>query len=136
MARPRLKILKGQTAFAKAFGELTLMGLPTVVSAYSRMVDLTPHDQESLRTYLRTRIAHTRQALGRDSWFGGRIYNQLAGEDPHFVWMAGTHMLQTLALLEIEPPEEVMPSGQYSLDLESTQLALDILSDRMAKQSA
>lgn len=131
MARPRLKILRGQTAYAKAISELSFSGLLAVGAAYSRMIDLTPHDEECLRIYLRTRVAHTRQALDRHRWFGGRFYNRLAGEDPHFVWMAGTHMLQTLSLLEIEPPEEVVASGQYSLDLETTQMALKILNARI-----
>ena len=94
----------------------------------SRAVDRTPHDMESLRIYLKTRIAHTQQALDRQGWFGGRLWNKIAGDDPEFVWMMGTHLSQVLDLVGIETPIEISQDRQYALDMATAKTALDILS--------
>ncbi|GAB5509893.1 MAG: hypothetical protein Rhims3KO_12940 [Hyphomicrobiales bacterium] len=55
----------------------------------------------------------------------------MAGEDPHFVGMSGTHLMQVLSLVEVEPPDFIVNSGRYSLDVETTQMALTILDERI-----
>lgn len=39
--------------------------------------------------------------------------------------------MQVLSLVEVEPPDFIVNSGRYSLDVETTQMALTILDERV-----
>ena len=132
MPNPRMKVLRGQSPFAKALGQVAVVGLSPVVGSLGAAFARQKYDAIGLQQFLRFRIAFTRQALDRDGWFGGRLWNKLMREDPHFVWMYGTHLKQTLALLGIEAPDNIIASAEYALDLETTERALDALNRQLA----
>ena len=132
MSNPKIKHLPGQSPLAKEMGLSKRYRLVSLFAPYGRTFARQKHDAHGLQQFLRFRIAFTRQALDRESWFGGRLWNKLIGEDPHFVWMYGAHLKQTLALLDIEAPDNIIASKQYSLDLETTERALNVLNRQLA----
>ncbi|WP_172292641.1 hypothetical protein [Pseudoruegeria sp. HB172150] len=136
MSQPILKILSGPSPTQTAAAETTVLGLSSVVSAFSRAVDRYPHDQEGLQHFLQFKIATATQAQKRSRWFPGRIYNRFSGEDPDYIPLSGTHLIQTLKLAGILPPDFITASGRYELRLDYAQKALSALTEEINARPA
>ncbi|SHJ92776.1 hypothetical protein SAMN05444000_115103 [Shimia gijangensis] len=133
MTKPVLKILSGPSPTKNAAGEAVLAGTSTLLSALGTAADLVPFDDEGLHQVLSFRVATARQAQQRSTWFGGRLYNLIIGEDADYVPLSGSHLKQTLLVCGIEPPDIVVNGGRYLLLVDYARQAIDVLDSRISK---
>jgi len=73
------------------------------------------------------RIALLRLATKRQSNIFGRFYNRIAGEDPTYTLLSGTHLKQTLAEAKVQTPEGIKNTGDYKLRFDVIEKAMENL---------
>lgn len=127
MPDPVIKILNGPSALSKGASNAVTGGMSAIISAGSSAADRLPFDREQLFGVLHFRIYETERAKKRAVWFGGRIYNKFSGEDPDYIPVSGTHLVQTLDVIRIQAPEFVVAGGQYLLKYEYAKRAYEQL---------
>jgi len=110
-------------------------GMGALISAFSRAADLAPLPTEyDLFVFLNRRLAYAKNAQRRESWVGGRLYNRLCGEDPHFVSLSGVHFTQTLKTIDVDHPAGLVAGDFYRLSVERVQAAVDLLRERLTEK--
>ncbi|MFV2052589.1 hypothetical protein [Aliiroseovarius sp. YM-037] len=98
--------------------ETTTGGLSTLFSAGSNAADMLPHNQDGLFQILHFAIHTTENAVRRSRWFGGRLFNKFSGESADYVRLSGAHLIQTLRVAGIQPPDFIVIAGKYLLRLD------------------
>ncbi|WP_171240686.1 hypothetical protein [Ruegeria sp. HKCCA5491] len=124
---PVIKIPNGPSAFSKGISSAVTGGANSLVSKGSTAADRLPFDREQLLGVLHFRLHETDRARRRASWFGGRIYNRLSGEDPDYFPVSGAHLMQALGVVRIQAPEFVVAGRQYLLRYDYAKRASDKL---------
>lgn len=127
MAGPIIKVLKGPSPTQVGVSNAAVSGLGSLISAISYAAELYPHDDESLLDVLHHRIQIALNATRRSRWIGGRVFNRLSGEDPDYIPMSDTQLLQTLAIVGADAHEVVSATGKYQLRLDVSKEARDLL---------
>ena len=130
MSKPILRILKGLSPTQEGTSQAVTAGLSSVFSAASNAADLFPHDIEGLLQVLHFRNQIAKAASRRSRWFGGRIFNKFSGEDSDYIPISGTHLRQTLSIVNIDIPDFIVASGKYLLRLDISEEAAKALSEK------
>ncbi|WP_170330700.1 hypothetical protein [Ruegeria arenilitoris] len=125
MRNPIIKIIKGPSATSRGVSDAVTSGLSVAYSSIGAAVDRLPLDSEQLFGVLHFRLYEADRARRRGGWLGGRVYNRLSGQDPDYIPVSGTHLIQVFNVLRIETPEFVGVSGQYLLRVDYGQRAYD-----------
>lgn len=132
MSLPAIKSVPGASQAQRGAAQATVSGLAPLLSALSRATDLLLHDDIGLHNFLNFRVAVAYQASQRRRWFGGRIYNKLAGEEADYIPISGAHLEQTLSVVGLTTPEFVAASEQYLLRVDYAKGAIDVLAKNIA----
>lgn len=130
MKGPIIKAQGSNSLLGAAFSKAMSAGLAPLLQAGSKAAELYPHDEQGLLRVLHYRVQSARIANRRSRWFGGRFYNWMAGEDPQYLPMSGTHLRQALTVAGLETPEPVVSHGRYLLRLDVGEKARDLLLDK------
>ena len=130
MSKPILKILEGPSPTQEGISQAATAGLTLVLSAASKAADLFPHDIEGLLQILHFRNQIAKAAIRRSHWFGGRIFNRFSGEEADYIPISGTHLRQTLSIVNIDTPDFIVASGKYQLRLDISEDAVNVLSEQ------
>jgi hypothetical protein len=134
MNKPVLKIIRGPSPTRTGLADDALAGTTPLFSALSRAVDLQPHDLAGLRQILMFRRGVARQASKRSRWVGGRLYNRCIGEDPDYIPVSATHLIQTLSTCNLNSPDFVVPAGEYAPRLNYAEAAIEALNQQLSRQ--
>lgn len=130
MSKLILKILEGPSPTQEGISQAATAGLSSVLSGASKAADLFPHDIEGLLQILHFRNQIAKAASRRSHWFGGRIYNKFSGENHDYIPISGTHLRQTLSIVNIDTPDFIVASGKYQLRLDISEDAVNGLSEK------
>lgn len=133
MNGPIIKAQKSNSLLGDAFSKAMGAGLAPLLQAGSKAAELYPHDEQGLLRLLHYRVQSAKIADRRSRWVGGRFYNWMAGEDPHYLPMSGTHLRQALTVAGLETPDPVVPQGQYLLRRDVGEQAWDLLMEKHRK---
>jgi hypothetical protein len=134
MNKPVLRIIRGPSPTRTGLADAALAGTESLFSALSRAVDLQAHDLAGLRQILIFRRGVARQASKRSRWICGRLYNRFIGEDPDYIPMSGTHLMQTLSACDLNSPDFVVQTGEYELRLDYAEAAIEALDQQLSRQ--
>lgn len=129
MEGPIIKILDGPSPTKDGFSEITTGGLSSLFSAGSKAADMLPHNRDGLFQILHFAIHTAERATRRSGWFGGRLFNKFSGESADYVRLSGAHLIQTLRVAGIQPPDVILVAGMYLLRLDVAKEAYDQLSE-------
>lgn len=133
MSKPILRILEGPPPTQEGISQAATAGLSSALSAASKAADFFPHDIEGLLQILHFRNQIAKAASQRSCWFGGRIFNKFSGEETDYIPISGTHLRQTLAIVDIDTPDFIVASGKYQLRLDVSENAVSVLSEMRGK---
>lgn len=117
--------------FSKGKANAATNGLAPLFGAGGVAADIMPFNEIDLHNWLHAKIAIADHARHRARWFGGRWYNRMINEEPERISVSGARLHQLLALLEQEPPAQVVPKGYYPLRVEHARKCLAVLRDRL-----
>lgn len=126
MTGPIVKPGKGPALFGRGQSKAA-DGLGRLARTWRKAVETRPYDDEGLLRALDYQVRNAQRARHRRRWFGGRVYNWMAGEDPDYLPVSGTQLRQTLTTAGIEMPVPVVPEGKYLLRLDIAEKARDLL---------
>ncbi|TKW65689.1 MAG: hypothetical protein DI616_13825 [Paracoccus denitrificans] len=90
-------------------------GLSSLLGSGSKAVEQHRLSDDDLLIWLTRKVYQAENARKRASWFGGRFYNRMTNESPHYLEMSGVHLAQVLALVGFDAPPWVIPKGRYLL---------------------
>gem|GEM_PF-721955 len=130
MSKPILKILEGPSPTQDGTSQAATAGLSSVFSAASNAADLFPHGIEGLLQILHFRNQIAKAVSRRSHWFGGRMFNKFSGENSDYIPISGTHLRQTLSIVNIDTPNFIFASGKYLLRLDISEEVANVLSEK------
>ena len=134
MPKPAIKVVGDTSKIHRGASEAAVGGTASLLSALSIAADL----QKVMQIYFvmrhEVRYAAALQAAKRASWFGGRWFNSLSGEDPDYIPISGAHLTQTLAVKGLTPPDFIVPRGKYLLRLDYAEKAIVLLLERITQR--
>jgi hypothetical protein len=134
LPKPAIKVVGDTSKIHRGASKAAVGGTASLLSALSIAADLMPHDEINLHNFLKVRYAAALQAAKRASWFGGRWFNSLSGEDPDYIPISGAHLTQTLAVKGLTPPDFILPRGKYLLRLDYAEKAIVLLLERITQR--
>lgn len=136
MSKPAIKVVGDTSRTLRGASEAVVCGTASLLSAPSIAADLMPHDEIDLHNFLKLRYAVALQAAKRASWFGGRWFNSLSGENPAYIPISGAHLTQTLAVKGLTPPDFIVQRGKYLLRLDYAAEVIALLLERITQREA
>jgi hypothetical protein len=80
--------------------------------------EFAAHDHAEMARFLHIRLSIAERATARARWFGGRLYNRLAGDSTEYTELSGTHLVQALTWAGVKVPEGVQLERRYLLRLD------------------
>ena len=117
----------GEALWKQGGKELATGGLASVFSAFSEAVDRMPHDPHGLLQYLHIRLYEQKRAHDRKGNPIGRFLNWMNNENPNYIEVSGTHLVQVLEMADQEPPKGLRASESFYLRHDIARTAYEAL---------
>ncbi|KAJ55375.1 hypothetical protein ACMU_11815 [Actibacterium mucosum KCTC 23349] len=132
-------MLKGVPMGFGSFGEIgkaIARADPRVklASSFAQVADKLYMSDEHCLMYLARRVSNAEQAQARSGWFGGRLYNRMAGENADFVELSGAVLAGAMRYSGHTVPEGLDRGQDYLLRRDYAQGLLLLFKDK-AKRS-
>ena len=95
--------------------------------AYVRAYEATPLSDVEMYHFLKNRLLFVDLARKRARWWGGRLLNTLAGENPEWLQISGRYASQILEVIGQESDVCLSATQQYWLRVSAARRAYQVL---------
>jgi len=117
----------GEALWKQGGKEVATGGLASLLSAASAVVDRMPHDPHGLLQYLHIRLYEQKRAFVRKGNPVGRFLNWMNSENPNYIEISATHLVQVLKMAGLDPPKGLSAGEGFYLRHDIARTAYEAL---------